>query len=84
MSEVGGLVNAKGFVEKGQLVKAGAALHQLYIFAPREWFDDLDSLSNYLMNFNWKDAQPTVLKLDRLISEELNNNQNNDRKLGKK
>ena len=72
LSEVGGLINAKGYVEKEQLIKSSAALHTLYIYAPEEWFNDLDSLSSYLMDFKWSEAQPIILKLDRLISKELN------------
>lgn len=85
LSEVGGLINAKGYVEKEQLIKSGAALHTLYIYAPAEWFDDLDKLSTLMMNFHWEEASPIIKKLDRLISEELKtSNQNHKNKRDKK
>lgn len=71
LSEVGGLITARGFVQKEQLTKSGAALHQLYIYAPEEWCDDLNKLMEYMMDFRWDDAKSIVQKLDRLISEEL-------------
>ena len=62
----------KGYVEKEHLAKAGAALHQLYVYAPTEWYNDLDELMEYMMAFKWNEARPIVQKFSRLISEELN------------
>ena len=72
LSDVGGLITAKGYVEKAQLAKAGAALHQLYLYAPSEWYKDMDELMECMMEFNWSDARPLVQQFSRLISEELN------------
>ena len=72
LSDVGGLVTAKGYVEKEFLAQAGAALHQLYVYAPAEWYNDLDELMEYMMAFKWNEARPIVQKFSRLISEELN------------
>ena len=72
LSDVGGLVTAKGYFEKEHLAKAGAALHQLYVYAPTEWYNDLDELMEYMMAFKWNEARPIVQKFSRLISEELN------------
>lgn len=71
LSNVGGLIIADGHIEKESLAKAGAALHQLYIYAPSEWYDDLDKLTKLIMEFDWDNARPIIQKLSRLISEEL-------------
>lgn len=72
LSDVGGLVTAKGYVEKEQLIKSGAALHQLYVYAPTEWYNDLDELMEYIMMFKWNEAKPIIQKFSRIISGEIN------------
>ena len=72
LSEVGGLVTADGSISKELLAKAGAAVHQLYIYASLEWYDDLDLLTDMIMQRNWNKAKTIVQKISRLISEELN------------
>ena len=72
LSEVGGLVTADGSISKELLSKAGAAVHQLYIYAPSEWYDDLDLLTGLIMQREWDKAKTIVQKISRLISEELN------------
>lgn len=71
LAEVGGAITAHGHVQKEQLAKSGAALHQLYIYAPEEWFDDLDELMGYMMSFSWDNAKPIIQKLSHCVSEEL-------------
>lgn len=71
LAEVGGLITADGHVQKEQLAKSGAALHRLYIYAPKEWYDDLDKLMGYMMDFSWNNAKPIIQKFSRLVSEEL-------------
>lgn len=71
LADVGGLITAHGHVEKEHLAKSGAALHQLYIYAPNEWYDDLDKLMGYMMDFSWEKAKPVMQKLNRLVTEEL-------------
>ena len=71
LSEVGGLITAHGHVEKEHLLKAGAALHKLYIYAPSEWHADLDQLMELIMEFKWREAKPLIHKFSRLISKEL-------------
>lgn len=73
LSDVGGLITADGSVSKETLSKAGAAVHQLYIYAPLEWYDDLDLLTDWIMNFEWRKAKVIVQKISRLISEEFKN-----------
>lgn len=70
-SDVGGVITAKGHVEKESLFQAGAALHKLYVYAPSEWFDDLDLLTKYIMEYKWEEARLRIQKLSCLISCEL-------------
>lgn len=72
LAEVGGTITARGYVEKEALSKAGGALHQLYIYVPLEWYDDLDKLTEFITNFQWSEARALNQKICRLISEELN------------
>ena len=71
LSDVGGLVTADGSINKEFLSKAGAAVHQLYIYAPSEWYGDLDLLTDLIMKYEWHKAKIIVQKISRLISEEL-------------
>ena len=70
--DVGGSVTTKGYVEQQALSRTGGSLHQLYIYVPVEWYDDLDHLTEYIMHFKWDEARILLQKLSRLISEELN------------
>lgn len=69
--EVGAVVTTAGYSSKEMIEKAGASLHQLYIYAPSEWWNDLDFLSNYIKDFEWEQAKPIMEKLSRLIAEEI-------------
>ena len=71
LSEVGGLVTADGSISKELLAKAGAAIHQLYIYVPSEWYDDLDLLTGLIMQREWDKAKTIVQKISRLISKEI-------------
>ena len=72
LSDVGGAITARGYVEKDALMQAGGALHQLYIYVSSEWYDDLDKLTEYITNFQWGEARALNQKISRMISEELN------------
>ena len=72
LAEVGGTITARGYMEKEALAQAGGALHQLYIYVPTEWYDDLDKLTEHITNFQWPEARALNQKISRLISEELN------------
>jgi len=72
LSDVGGLITADGSINQEALSKAGAAVHQLYIYSPIEWYDDLDYLTTLIMKYDWGRAKDIVQKISRLISEELN------------
>ena len=72
LSDVGGLITADGNINGTDLSKAGAKIHQLYIYSPIEWYDDLDLLTELIMKYKWDNAKTIVQKISRLISEELN------------
>ena len=72
LSDVGGIITAKGYVEKEYLAKAGSSLHHLYIYAPAEWYNDLDKLMEHMSEFDWDKSRPLIQKLSRSVSKELN------------
>lgn len=72
LSDVGGLITADGSIGREKLSEAGAAIHQLYIYCPIEWYSDLDSLTDLVMKYEWHKSKVIVQKISRLISEELN------------
>lgn len=51
--------------------EAGAAVYNMYAYAPTEWWDDLRDIAECLAQQNYSHAVPTLNKLGRLISEEL-------------
>lgn len=69
--DVGGTITARGHIDKEALSKSGGALHHLYIYAPAEWYEDLDQLTESITKFRWDEARTLTQKLCRLISEEL-------------
>ena len=54
------------------LREAGAALYQVYTYAPAEWWDDLDQLALLLQRTNFSQALILTQKLSHLVAEELN------------
>ncbi|MBO5338896.1 MAG: hypothetical protein J6A96_04270 [Clostridia bacterium] len=71
LSEVGGIITARGFVDAQYLSKAGASLYQVYIYSPAEWHEDLDALTEYIMKKDWEQARKLIQLFSRLISIEL-------------
>lgn len=53
------------------ITAAGSSIQQIYIYAPLEWWEDLDRLFDYIRKYNWGDATEVLKKLNRLISQEL-------------
>ena len=72
LSEVGGLITANGSISKETLSNVGAALHQLYIYSPTEWHNDLDWITDFIMRHEWDNVKVYVQRISKLISEELN------------
>ena len=56
------------------LIEAGASVYQIYLYAPTEWWEDLDALATYIRKYEWTKAEEIMQKLGKLISEELNKN----------
>lgn len=69
--DVGGLIVARKRSYNEDLLKAGSSLHQLYIYAPIEWHNKLDFLSEYIGKGELDKAKDLVQELCRFISEEL-------------
>ena len=72
LADVGAIVTAANCAENQDFTKAGSSLYQVYIYAPTEWYNKLDSLAALIKQFKWEEARPLVQELSRLISEELN------------
>jgi len=72
MTEVGGVITAKGYIHNGQLSAAGGALHRMYAYAPNEWFEDLDRLAESISRFDWEESRRIAQKLCHLITIEIN------------
>lgn len=53
---------------------AGARITLMYMYAPKEWMDDLDSLLKRVQNYEWDAATIILQKLCRLIADDLNMN----------
>lgn len=68
--DVGAIITAAKFAGSDEYVKAGASLHRMYIYAPKEWHDDLSALSNCIYKFEWDNANYIMQDLSRLISED--------------
>ena len=57
----------------GNLSLAGSCIANIYLYAPTEWFADLDTLQSQIMHCNWDTATLIFKDYCRLISEEINN-----------
>ena len=55
----------------GVYEKAGASIQQMYIYAPIEWWEELDNLADNMRNCDWGKAAAIMKKLSRQVSEEL-------------
>lgn len=71
LSDVGGVITAKGYAKTEDLIHAGAALHRLYVYSPSEWYDDLDQLTKNIMEYKWEDARSLIQTLCHRVSSEL-------------
>ena len=73
--DVGAVVTISSYAGDEQIVKAGASLHQLYLYAPSEWWENLDLLANYIEKSKWDEAIPLMKKLSHLIKQEIDKEQ---------
>ncbi|MBO4934732.1 MAG: hypothetical protein J5441_06165 [Clostridia bacterium] len=72
LSEVGAAVTATAYQDKENFSKAGSAIHKLYAYAPIEWYDYLDTLTECVAKLDWNNARPLLQKLAKLVKAELN------------
>ncbi len=69
LTHVGEFIGS-GYIDK--MEKAIASIHNLYVYAPEEWWTDLDKLCDYLRNSKYDEAIIVFRKLTKNISKELN------------
>lgn len=63
---------AIAFPSKETRTLAGSSVQKMYLFAPVEWWHDLDVLFDELRNVELEKATETLEVLNRLISKEIN------------
>lgn len=73
--DVGAIVTISSYAGDDHVTKAGASLHQLYLYAPSAWWGDLDLLASYIENTQWNQAMQIMQKLSHLIGEEIGKEQ---------
>ena len=74
MLKVGGIVTAGPSAKSENIIQAGAALHRMYIYAPKEWHVTLDNLTYQIGKYEWDKAKHTMQEISRWVSENLNEN----------
>ncbi len=77
--KVGDVVTVAEYNKPEKVGQASAVLHQMYIYVPQKWWNDLDALLSCLNDFKWEQANPIMLRLSKLIAEELNKNKDNQK-----
>ena len=60
------------YAKQENLIEAGSSLYNIYLFAPKEWYDDLDKLAVLIQKYEWGEATKIMQKLSKLMAEELN------------
>ena len=68
---VGGIVTSSHYAAIEWINKAGSDLHRIYIYAPKDWWGDLDELTNCIEDHQWEKARKIMQKLSHLVSNEL-------------
>ena len=68
---VGGIVTSSAYSATEWVNKAGADLHRMYLYAPKDWWADLDELTNCIEQAQWEKAKELMQKLSHLISDNL-------------
>ncbi len=74
--DVGGAVTAATSTTREHMNDAGASLYEMYIYAPSDWQCKLDKLASHISKYEWKEARLILQELSRLISLELQGEQN--------
>ena len=68
---VGGIVTSSSYSADEWINRAGADLHRMYLYAPKEWWADLDALTNCIEQKQWEKAKVLMQELSHLISNDL-------------
>ena len=66
------------------LERAGSCIFNIYVYAPKEWLSDLDTLANVIMEGETTRATTLMQKIARLISDELNKKESGECQKSKK
>ncbi|MGN0798561.1 MAG: hypothetical protein ACI4L7_03265 [Christensenellales bacterium] len=66
---VGGAIT---YAKQENLISAGSSLYNIYLYAPKEWYADLDELAVLIQKYEWDKATIIIQKISRLMAEELN------------
>lgn len=70
--DVGGIVGSDGTMNTEGLNKAASSLYSLYLYAPIEWYKDIDELTKLVPLYKWEEARPILERLSKQIAKELN------------
>ncbi len=70
--DVGGIVGSDGTMNTEGLNKAASSLYSLYLYAPIEWYKDIDELTKLVPLYKWEEARPILERLSKQIANELN------------
>lgn len=70
--DVGGIVGSDGTMNTEGLNKAASSLYSLYLYAPIEWYKDIDELTKLVPLYKWDKARPILERLSKAIAKELN------------
>ena len=68
---VGGIITSSAYSSYEWVNKAGADLHRMYLYAPKDWWADLDELTNCIEQEQWEKSKKIMQKLSHLISGNL-------------
>ena len=60
-----------GAVDDNIYNRATASINRLYSYAPKEWWTEIDSLSNHIIKYEWDDARGILRNLSKKIAIEL-------------
>ena len=69
--DVGGIVGSDGTMNTEGLNKTASSLYSLYLYAPIDWYEDIDELTKLVPLYKWKESRPILERLSKQIAKEL-------------
>lgn len=54
------------------LQDAGKVIYEMYVYSPKDWWDDIDKINQFMVKYEWSNARLELTSLARKISDELN------------